>query len=216
MKKLAYGFLDESPNLSDKNLYFCVDIISTSEETKRKLQKIIKKARRKVVKKKSKPIPEIKFYNSSKKIRTFILSELIKHDVEIIVVIIDKKGRRVKDTPENYGIVVGATIAEYLSTYSSLNLTVDKKFTNSQQQKDFLHSAQKTIDKLYKGKSSIFFNPPVDSQKDNIVKLADFVAGAFNAKYNKKDDSYVEIIKDKVKIEKKKSWTVLKKRIVKP
>jgi len=215
-KNLVYGFLDESPSLHDKTFFFCVDIVSTTKKTNKKLQKILKKARKRIVKKKLKSVSELKFYHSNEKTRFFILSELAKQDVEIVVLIIDKQKRRIKDTPSNYGIVVGAAVAELLSIHPALSLTVDKKYTSKNQQKEFQQASQETINKLVIKRASVFFNPPVDSQKESVVQLADFVAGAFHFKYNRQDDHYAKIIKNKIKIEKVMKWTELKKRIVNP
>lgn len=213
---LVYGFLDESPSLHDEAFFFCVDIITTSRKTNKNLQKILKKARKRIVKKTLRSLPELKFYHSNKKTKVFILSEIAKQDIEIVILIIDKERRRIKESPKNYGIVVGAAVAELLVIYPNLSLTTDKKYTNRKQQEEFQQASQETISKLSTKGANVFFNPPVDSQKESLVQLADFVAGAFNFKYNRKDNYYTEIIKNKVKVEKVVKWSKLKKRIVNP
>ncbi|MBI4079332.1 MAG: DUF3800 domain-containing protein [Candidatus Levybacteria bacterium] len=213
---LVYGFLDESPALSDDVLFFCVDIVSTSDKTNKQLQNIIKRARKRVVKKKLKSLSEIKFHDSDERTRIYVLKEIAKYNVKIIAVIIDKQGRVVKDTPLNYGIAVGTTIAEMLSVYPVLNLTLDKKFTKGEQEVEFLKYAQETVEKLAPKNKSVVFNPPKDSKQDSLLQLTDFVAGAIQAKYNNKDNHYVEIIQDKIVVEKMIKWTKLKKRIVNP
>lgn len=214
--QITYGFLDESPSLSDSQLFFCVDIISTAEKTNERLQNIIKRARKKMKNKKLKSLSEIKFNNSEESIRVFVLSEIAKADIEIVAVAIDKEKRRIKDTPQNYGIVVGAAVAEAAILHPLLNLTVDKKFTSQKQEKEFIIEAQQATQILSKGSINVSFNPPTDSKKESNLQLADFVAGALNFKYNNKDDHYVEIVKDKIKVEKVLLWTEIKKRIVNP
>lgn len=215
---LAYGFLDESPSLSDTSLFFCVDIISTNDKTNKRLKNIVKRARKRIVKKKLKHTKELKFHTSDEKTREFVLTEIAKEDVVIVAVAIDKEGRRIKDTPQNYGIVVGSAIAETASLFPLLNLTVDKKFTAPAQEQKYIAEAQKTAQLLVdrKGSLNLAFNAPVDSMADSNVQLADFIAGALNMKYNGKDEHYVEIIKLKIKIEKVLKWTEIKKRIVNP
>lgn len=215
-QSLAYGFLDESPNLSDKEIFFCVDIISTTEKTNKSLQTIIKRARKRIVKKKLKSLYELKFHVSDEKTREYVLKEIAKHDVKIVAFAVDKEGRRVEDTPENYGIVVGATVAEYLSVYPSLSLTFDKKYTSKKQQEEFVKTSQETVHKLAVQGAQIFYNTPADSNKDSVVQLADFVAGALNVKYNQQNSHYIDIIKEKIVVEKIVKWTELKKRIVNP
>jgi hypothetical protein len=213
---ITYGFLDESSSLSDKPFYFCVTILTTGEKANTRLQNIIKRARKKIVKKKLKSLSEIKFYNSDEKTRVFILTELTKMNVEIIAVAVDKEGRRVKDTPTNYGFIVGATAAEALRIHPVLNLTMDKKFTSRKQEEECMAETQKATHILAKGKTSVSFNPPVDSTKDSLIQLADFVAGALNFKYNNNDDHYLVIVQEKITVEKVMKWTEIKKRIVTP
>lgn len=215
-KSVAYGFLDESPALSDAVLFFCVGIISTSDITNKHLRNIIKRARKRAVKKRLKSISEIKFHDSNERTRMYILKEIAKQNVKIVVVVIDKEKRVIKDTPLNYGISVGAAIAEFLSVHPVLNLTLDKKFTKESQEADLLKYAQETVEKLAPKNKSVVFNPPKDSKQDSLLQLADFVAGAMQAKYNSKDVHYAEVIKDEIVVEKVIKWTRLKKRIVNP
>lgn len=214
--KLVYGFLDESPNLSDSAYFFCVDIISTSERTNKALQNIIKRARRKTVKKQIRQLSEIKFHNSDEKTRKYILTEIAKVNIRIIVLVIDKEGRAIKDTPLNYGIAIGSTVAELLSLYPVLNITMDKKFSSIKEETESLKVTQEVIEELAPKNKNIVFNPPTDSKKEPLLQLADFVAGAMNSKYNNKDNHYAEIIEKRVIKEKKVKWASLKKRIVNP
>ncbi len=213
---ITYGFLDESSSLSDKPFYFCVTILMTREKASSRLQNIMKRARKKIVKKKLKSLSEIKFYNSDEKTRTFVLTELSKTNIEIVAVVVDKEGRRVKDTPTNYGFILGATTAEALQIHPVLNLTLDKKFTSQKQEQECMAETQKATHILTKGKSNVSFNQPVDSTKNSLIQLADFVAGALNFKYNNNDEHYLVMVKEKIAIEKVMKWTEIKKRIVTP
>lgn len=215
-KIVAYGFLDESPALSDQELFFCIDIIATDDKTNKHLRNIIKRARKRTVKKKLKSVSEIKFHGSDERTRIYVLKEIVKQKVKIVVVVIDKEKRVIKDTPLNYGISVGAAIAESLYVYPVLNLTLDKKFTKEGQEAELLKYAQETVEKLAPKNKSVVFNPPKDSKQDSLLQLADFVAGAMQAKYNNKDVHYAEIIKGEIVVEKVVKWTRLKKRIVNP
>ena len=132
------------------------------------------------------------------------------------MIVVNKEKRRVLDTPLNYGIAVGATISEYLSVHPALNLTVDKKFTNPDQEKEFLRIAQLTVQILAPVNKNLVINKPSDSKEESLLQLADFVAGSMNYKYNNKEPRYADIIEDKVVVEKIVKWTQLKKRIVNP
>jgi len=214
-KSLTYAFLDESPSLNSKDFFFCIGIISTDKKTNKKLEDILKKARTKI-KKKLRKLLELKFYHSDKRTRLYVLSELAKQKIKIVAFVIDKEKRKIKDTPENYGFVVGAAVSELLSIHPVLSLTVHKRYTNKKQLQQFQEATQETISKLATKGVNVFFNPPAEGKTGKVVQLADFVAGAFNSKYNREIDCYTKIIKNKVEIEKVIKWTKLKKRIVKP
>lgn len=211
---VVYGFLDESPALSDNVLFFCINILSTSNRPNKQLQNIVKRARKRIVKKSLKSLREIKFHASDKKTKYYILQEIAKQDVKIIAIIVDKENRKIKDSPLNYGIIVGFTIAKQLSIYPILNITMDKKFTNSEQETEFLRVVQKTVEIFAPKNKNVVFNPPVDSKKNVLIQLADFVVGALQAKYNNQDLRYAEIIKKNIVLEKIIKWTEVKKRIV--
>lgn len=55
-----------------------------------------------------------------------------------------------------------------------------------------------------------------DSKRNSMLQLADFVAGALNAKYNDGDDSYWKLIKDLFEVEKVAKWTSLKAAAKRP
>src|SRR6266496_4392714 len=103
----VYGFLDESPNLGGTSFFFCVAIILPTNPNPKHFEHIFKKIRRRKLSKKKKQISEIKFANSEHSVRVKVL-ELISHEpVTVSAFIINREKRKVFDTPENYGIVVG-------------------------------------------------------------------------------------------------------------
>lgn len=179
-------------------------------------KELLKKRENELLRKKLKSVSEIKFHDSDEKTRLYVLQELAEQEIEIVVLVADKEGKKVKDNPENYGIIVGAAVAELLKIHPALNLTVDKKFTNTEEEGEFIRESQSVAIKLAPKGVSVSLNSPVDSKRDRQVQLADFVAGAFNSKYNRKDCHYTEIIKNKVKVEKVVKWVDIKKRMVKP
>lgn len=209
---LVYGFLDESPSLTSRDFFFCVSIVVTKEQTNKQIADIFTRAHKKLLGKKTKFLGEIKFNNSSDKIRLYVLEELAKIDVQIVALIIDKSKRQIKDSPENYGLAVGAAIIPLAKLYPSISLTLDKHYTNSGQEKEFMNQVQETISSTKNLSAKIFFNPSVDSSRSVMIQMADFVAGALNKKYNFGDEQFIDLVKSKIKIEKKWLWTQLKRR----
>jgi len=41
-----------------------------------------------------------------------MIGSLSLHNVKIIVLAVEKEGRQVKDTPQNYGLIVGRAISD--------------------------------------------------------------------------------------------------------
>lgn len=211
----VYGFLDESPGITDANYFFCVDIVIDTEKANKKLAKILQLARNKAGKK-SKDTSELKFNNTDEKTRIFILSEIAKTNLGIVVLILDKDGRKVEDNPLNYGVAVGTAITESLSIYPNLVLTVDKKYKNGKDFQEFEKIVKNILDKLSPQNSKVFLETPMESKNSPGIQIADFVAGSFNSKYNRDNNHYVEILRGNIKKEVIAKWAETKKRVVRP
>ncbi|MDQ3098893.1 MAG: DUF3800 domain-containing protein [bacterium] len=213
MSQTVYSFIDESPSLSDADFFFCIGIISTEDKTNITLRKIIKKARTRTVKKKLKNAPELKFNISDEKTRTYVLKELAKQNIEIIVLVVNKDGQKIADTPKNYALVVGNAVTEVVHHHPVVIVTVDRKYTNTEQAQEFMSEcSQIVVQNSPKNKStSVAFETPTDSKSDSLIQLADFVAGAFNQKYNHNNKQFVEILEKKITTEKVVKWKALKK-----
>ncbi|MDO8515073.1 MAG: DUF3800 domain-containing protein [bacterium] len=211
----VYGFLDESPGISDANYFFCVDIVVDSEKAGKKLSKIIRLARNRL-NKKYKNTSELKFNNTDEKTRVFILSEIAKTNLGIVVLILDKDGRKIEDNPVNYGIAVGITIIESLAVYKNIVLTVDKRYKTGKDFLEFEKTAKNVFDKLSPRGTNFIFETPAESENNPGIQIADFVAGAFNAKYNRSNSCYAEILRGNIKKEIVAKWTETKKRVVSP
>lgn len=205
---LAYGYLDESPSLHDEAIFFCIGVILTEEQNSKPFANIFKKAR-KTLKRKKIIVPEVKFSRSIDKVRKQVLEAIIKQGVKIVVLAVDSQNRRIADTPENYGIVVGFAASESLRQYPALALTIDKKFTREADNREMEDTALRVASRQVK-KGILSFRPPANSQSEVLIQAADFIAGAMNYKYNLNDPSYWEIIKGSIVSEKKDKWTEMK------
>lgn len=211
---LIYGFLDESPNLKDKAFFFCVAIVLPDNPNPNHFQHIFKKIRRNELRKKKKNISEIKFANSSPQIKQRVLELIRKESISIYAFVVDRENRRVIDSPENYGIVVGFAASEVLKVCPTLILTPDKKYTRPGDIREFEKTTLEVIGKVSR-EGALLFKEGVESETNSIIQMADFIAGALNFKYNREDEKYWEIVKDLIIEEKVESWTKLKALILK-
>ncbi len=206
---LTYGFLDESPNLLSRSNFFSIIIILNTNPDEKVYRSIFKRTRKNVLRRKAKQVPELKFANSTLQVRNKVLRAISKRAIKISAFILNKEGRRIPDTPENYGIVAGFAVSEALKKHSVIVLTFDKKYTKLQDQEEVEKTALKMVAKVSK-KGVLQFKEHADSKTNSILQMADYVAGATSEKYNQSDESYWEIIKDLIEQESTESWIEIK------
>lgn len=65
-------------------------------------KKIRKKIRRQ---KKKEKVLEIKFYQAGERTKLAFLKELSRSPIDIFVLVVDKKGRKIPDTPLNFAVL---------------------------------------------------------------------------------------------------------------
>ncbi len=210
---IFYAYSDESPTLSSRRRHLVVGVVVTFAAGYRHLVRIPKRARGKLKDKRLRRTPELKFNNSDKRTREHMLRLLAGEEVEIFVLVVDKGGRRVSDSPENNGVVLGNAAALVLKRRKRVSLTLDKKFVRPTDTSKYLNTAINVV--LRKVPTGILtVSPPVDSRKESLVQLADFVAGAISQKYNWGNDTYYRILEKKIVEEKQVRWRRLKAEYV--
>ncbi len=200
---MTYDYLDESGNLSDENYFFCVGLTFSNKKIEREFEHIIKRSKMNLKMTKGKFISEMKFNNSSDSLRRYILRKINELDIQIIAAIIDKEGRRIKDSISNYSLAISQAVTE-MKNKSGLILIIDKKYTNSSQILEF--------QTIFRNRQSSLLFELRDSKSNYGLQAADFIVGSINYKYNRKNTSYFSIIKDKFISEKVYKWTKIKKK----
>ena len=196
----THVYVDESGSLSGTEFYFVVAAVFS--ESPKSLRHIVKRVRKKKRKKKLRQIPELKFHASDEITRRWLLAMLAKQEVKFLTLVVDKEGRQVKDSPENYGLVL-KTLTEHFPKGENVRFMVDRKFTKK---REVIRLKKIVAD------SRVTF---VDSKRNPFVQLADFVAGAMNHYFNFGNEKYFQIIKEKTEI-KKVRWIQLKGKALAP
>jgi hypothetical protein len=125
-------------------------------------------------------------------------------DVDIYVSVIQKDVPIVQDTPENYARLLFPVIGEILSRFPDSSFAFDKHFARpiqNERVKDFLENlAGQELDlKL------------ADSQTFSGIQIADFVAGAVLAKYQRENARFFELVRRRVIMENWSDWGEMKK-----
>lgn len=214
MSQVYYGFLDESPALTDRDQFFLIGLFTTQQAELRKLLRITRRVRERKLEKKLDRVPELKFNRSSGTVRRYLLNQLAKEAVQIVIYAVDTQGRLVEDTPENYGIVVGNAVATYLHEIGGvLNLKLDQKYTAPTDRSRMDDTVLRVLSyKQVGGAVSVIDH--VESYQNGLVQLADFVAGAAHRKYNLGDQSYLRIVGNKIVLEEVNKWVDIKAEFV--
>lgn len=207
---LRYAFLDESPSLSSTHRFFAVGILITKSLRRTPLTRIPKRIRSRVLGKKLRQVPEVKFYNSDDRVRRTVLEMISRQDVELAIYVVDKEGRSVIDAPANYGVVVGSAVSILLrEVHARISLTVDKRYTSPEDREVFTQVVEAiAADQALNGFLSLTTH--AESHRESLVQLADFVVGSAHQKYNWGDASYLEIVADKLVLQTTAKWTDIK------
>lgn len=199
-------FIDESGTLPDPKDKYIV-ICGVGAKQIKEVRNIISRTMSSIRQGKTR-LTELKFYYSGQNTKRQFLSGLISANFDIFALVIDKKGRKIADTPENFCLLVADLINEVHLWYKSykLKLIIDKHFHKRSDQNKF-----DNLLKQYTSDVVTFQIVHVDSQKNTTVNTADMAAGAVLWKYSGKDSQYYQIIKDNIVVEKIVNWPELKR-----
>ena len=206
-KKQYFVLIDESGTLPDvKDRFIIIAGIGLEEikEGKNLISQTLKSLRQRKIK-----IKEVKFYYAGERTKRQILSGIVSAGFEIFTIAVDKKGRKISDTPENFALLVGELINEInlWNPERNLEIIIDRHFCKRDDEQNFNKFFKKSV-----GKNLNFNIQHTNSQQNFIVNLADFAAGAILAKYNKNNSRFYDIIKESILLEKIINWPELKRK----
>ena len=201
----AAAYVDEAGRLADaRDRYVVLAAVVTSSV--RELKRIIRKASRKQkkVRFKRRDGREVKWSNSWDGLKRRVLSEVGRRGVQIFWLLVDKEGKAIPDTPENYALMVSELLQECLSYYPDLEVTLDVHF-GSPTQRERLNDV--LMERLTLVKKPV----QLDSQMDAVIQVADFVAGAVLSQHTGKG-YLVALFADRVVVGKVVRWRQLEKK----
>lgn len=151
-------------------------------------------------------LSEIKFYTAGDKTKEQFFKNLIKEDLGIFVLIVDKKGRSIPDTPQHFALLCWLLLSEVVNFYPQIKEVIfDRHF----QQKQDLENFGSLLEQLLE--TTMTFKH-VDSQQFKQVNVADMIAGATLSKIRGKNNKFYEVFKDKIISEITINWPEVKRR----
>ena len=169
------AYIDESGNLADNNPFFITAVVCLTDQ--QIPSRMIKRLRRVLGKRKGKVGKEIKFNNSSVRVKNYFLKRFSEEDVYCVVLVIDKENKIIVDSPENYAKILVRILSIGTKIYNWGKIVIDRKFDKLIDQQKL----NKEISLSGINNNKIEF---IDSEISDGVKLADFVVGFYGQYFN--------------------------------
>ena len=204
---IAYAGLDESGSLTAESPFFVMAAVITADP--RVLHNLIPRAVTRSGKRlgrSAKDAGEIKWRNASQRIRALVLAELAAAEVELFTLTVLKGGRRIEDTPENYGILACELLSLCWPVYPNVALAIDRHFTSPAQ----VATVNTWIYRRWPP-PDVLSIVHADSQRNTLVQLADMVAGSVYA-WHKSGDRTMQLITEKFGTTQVEDWRYIKDR----
>lgn len=197
-------FIDESGTLPDpKDKVIVIGAVGT--KTPERIEKIIKGIQRKTRLKKT--TGELKFYTAGDKTKRLFFERIAKEEIDIFILSIDKMGRKIPDTYENYAILCWLLLKDVFGFYKEVGQIVfDRHFSKFQD----INSFNRRLEDLLQKKLKVVH---VDSKKDKKVNVADMIAGAVLAKETGREQGFYKLMKNKVVSERRLNWPAAKRKL---
>lgn len=199
--------LDEAGSLTSEMPVFVVAaVVAVRPDT---LHNLIRRAALrsgKRLERRAKNASELKWSNTSRRIRNAALAELAKADVELFALTVDKGNRRIEDTPENYGILVCELLSHCWHVYPDVALALDRHFASPAQ--------IATVDTLIHRRwpaQGVLSIAHVDSRRSTLVQVADMVAGSVYS-WHKEGDETMRLIAGNLGANLVEDWRHIKAR----
>ncbi|MDD4990186.1 MAG: DUF3800 domain-containing protein [Candidatus Pacebacteria bacterium] len=201
--------IDESGTLPDPKDKVII-MAAVGVNAREVLLSVLKKAKKSMrCDKKAKTISEIKFYKAGERTKAVYLKELSLANVNIFALIIEKNNQSIKDTPDNFALLVYILIKECLVFYQDAKIEeviFDKHFQRREDLKKFNETLLKLLGETLSLKH-------LDSMDNPEINSADMVAGSLLWKYTGKNEKFYNLIRDKVISEQILNWKEAKTMI---
>ncbi len=203
-------FIDESgtlPDSKDEFIVICGVVVDELKEAKNVFSRILKSLKQRKIN-----IKEIKFYHAGQNTKRQFLSGMASVNFKIFALIIDKKNRKIVDSPENFAVLIADLIGDIIKWYKNknINFIIDRHFHRKTDQNEF-----NKLVKMEIKNGSEYLIKDVDSQRNFLVNTADMAAGSVLWKYRDKDMQFYNLIKENIVAEKVVSWPEIKRKSIK-
>ena len=208
MSKKITILIDESGTLPDPNDKVVV-LAAVGTGSLDQFEKLLKKVH--IIIKRSGDRPdnsEIKFYSAGQRTKKYYLKALADLPVSIFILIVNKPGQKIPDTPLNFSLLAYILLNEVLGYTDNVEKVVFDRHFQSQTERDKFDTILLTL----LGKKIQIEH--ADSQTMPSVNVADMVAGSALWAHTGKDRQYYELISGKIVSEVNLHWAEAKKMVI--
>lgn len=201
-----FVFGDESGGLANPQDRFAV-VAAIGTTDPRQLDRVAKDTRKWLLRrgKAHERIDELRFYNAREETRRKLLARLAEErSSEIFLAILEKPQKIIANSPENYARTLYPLVKKFLEREPNTEFTFDKQFSKVSERDLVLELLETWIGRTLRFEQQ-------SSQQNPRIQIADFVAGAALAKYQREEDSYLTLVQELIVEEFWLSWGELKK-----
>lgn len=198
-------YIDESGTLPDPADTVVV-VAAVGTVSPHVIEMIFRRVKKKAAFKK--PTGEIKYYTAGEKTKELFFEFLAKEDVTICVLVVDKMGRKISDTPEHYGALCLLLLEDLMRDISMIREICFDRHFSKQADMDVFDDVVRTL----VGPAIPIRH--VDSMKDKRVNVADMVAGAMLASETGREARFAAILKPKIRRVRRIGWRAVKERLL--
>lgn len=153
-----------------------------------------------------KSLSELKWHNASERVRRDVLAHLARAEVDIFTLAVRKDERRIADSPENYAILACELLQTCWRAFPDVALALDRHFTAPRQ----IAVVDTAIYRHWPAEGVLSITH-VDSERNPLVQLADFVAGSVY-EWHKTGNPSVHLLDHKIRSAIVDGWPQIKAR----
>ena len=192
---MHYAFIDESGTVGTQTgTHFLIVAVICGNQA-RDIEIPVQRAQRKFGT--SLASGEMKANSSRETVILRLLGELVKKDIEIVVVGIDQKAvvRPPQDGEEIYRKAVSRAVYRLVERWPRMQICLDQRYTNSQLRFELEKRIREEIVDL---PQKVVLIRQLNSQSQRGLQAADFIAWAFFQKYERGDCRFVDLLASKI------------------
>lgn len=194
---MKHGFGDESGDVgwakgSAHHLVIAVVLTDDPQQLRRTVARI-----RQGMRKGLKQLPELKAYHTPENVVSRLLRKVTEQDIEIVVLVWRKRRpTSLTDLEDGYRHLCSLAVKRCAERYPQLSLVLDRRYTNPRQRDRLVETITGDI-----GPQVVLVLQQSESRQEKALQIADAIAWSIFQKYERGDETFYDILSEKIIIE---------------